>query len=90
METKFELDVAVGESFIASVKASGETEIQFQATTPASQTARPTGRYPTKPREFAAPRAFQKPTAARPFSKPATAPAAKPRFNPLKKKRSKA
>lgn len=90
IETKFELDVAVGESFIASVQASGETEIKFQATTPASQTARPTGRYPTKPREFAAPRAFQKPASARPFVKPATAPAAKPRFNPLKKKRSKA
>ena len=90
METKFELDVAVGDTFMASVLASGETEIQFQATTPASQTVRPTGRYPTKPREFATPRAFQKPAGARPFVKPATAPAAKPRFNPLKKKRSKA
>ena len=90
METKFELDVAVGESFIASVRQSGETEIQFQATTPASQTVRPTGRYPTKPREFATPRPFQKPAGARPFVKPATAPAAKPRFNPLKKKRAKA
>ena len=90
METKFELDVAVGDSFIASVLASGETEIQFQATTPASQTVRPTGRYPAKPREFATPRAFQKPAGARPFVKPATAPAAKPRFNPLRKKRSKA
>ena len=84
-ETKFELDVACAEAFAASVRASGETEVRFQPTTPASQTIRPTGRYPTKMPENATPRAFHKPS-ARPYVKPAAAPAAKSRFKPRRAK----
>ena len=79
-ETKFELAEERAEAFNASIRASGETEILFQATTPASQTVRPTGRYPTKRPENATPRAFQKP-GARPYAKPGAKPykAAKPK-----------
>ena len=79
-ETKFELAEERAEAFHASIRASGETEILFEATTPASQTVRPTGRYPTKRPENAAPRAFQKP-GARPYAKPGAKPykAAKPK-----------
>ena len=79
-ETKFELAEERAEAFNASIRASGETEILFEATTPASQTVRPTGRYPTKRPENATPRAFQKP-GARPYAKPGAKPykAAKPK-----------
>ncbi len=78
-ETKFELAEERAEAFNASIRASGETEILFEATSPASQTVRPTGRYPTKRPENATPRAFQKP-GARPYAKPGAKPyrAAKP------------
>ena len=79
-ETKFELAEERAEAFNASIRASGETEILFEATTPASQTVRPTGRYPTKRPENATPRAFQKP-GSRPYAKPGAKPykAAKPK-----------
>ena len=79
-ETKFELAEERAEAFHASIRASGETEILFEATTPASQTVRPTGRYPTKRPENATPRAFQKP-GSRPYAKPGAKPykAAKPK-----------
>ena len=79
-ETKFELAEERAEAFNASIRASGETEILFEATTPASQTVRPTGRYPTKRPENVTPRAFQKP-GARPYAKPGAKPykAAKPK-----------
>ena len=78
-ETKFELAEERAEAFNASIRASGESEILFEATSPASQTVRPTGRYPTKRPENATPRAFQKP-GARAYAKPGAKPyrAAKP------------
>jgi len=83
-ETKFELAEENAEAFNASIRASGETEILFEPTTPASQTIRPTGKYPTKRAENATPRAFQKP-GPRPYVKAAT-PGGKPAY----KKRVKA
>ena len=79
-ETKFELAQESAAAFSASVRASGETEILFEPTTPASQTARPTGKYPTVRPDNATPRAFQKP-AARPYVKAGAKPykAAKPK-----------
>ncbi len=75
-ETKFELAEEIAEAFSASVRASGETEILFVPTTPASQNPRPTGKYPAARTDHATPRAFQKP-AARAYAKPYKA--AKPR-----------
>ncbi len=88
-ETKFELAEESAEAFNASIRASGETEILFEPTSPASQTVRPTGRYPTKRAENATPRAFQKP-GARPYVKAGAAPGARPPFKSAKPKRVKA
>ncbi len=84
-ETKFELAQESAEDFTAAVRASGETEILFEPTSPASQNPRPTGRYPTARPEHATPRAFQKP-GARPYAKPG----AKPFYKAAKPKRAKA
>ncbi len=92
-ETKFELAEERAEAFSASIRASGETEILFEPTSPASQTVRPTGRYPTKRAENATPRAFQKP-GVRPYVKTGylkteAAPGGKPPYK-AKAKRAKA
>lgn len=67
-ETKFELAQESAEGFTASVRASGETEILFEPTSPAGPTPRMTGKYPAPRPGSAAPTAFQKPT-ARPYVK---------------------
>ena len=70
---------AVG-SFLASVEASGETEIVFERTTPANQAPPRSGKYgPQRPPNAITPRAFAKP-GSRPYTKP---------FNAAKPKRAK-
>ena len=94
-ETKFELAWDSVSSFLASVHESGETEVQFERTTPANAAPRPPGKWAANRAEGAVtPRAFQKP-GARPYVKPAfpkpafpKAPGAKP-FNAAKPKRAK-
>ena len=85
-ETKFELAWDSVSSFLASVSASGETEILFERTTPANQAPPRSGKYgPSRPEGAVTPRAFAKP-GSRPYVKPA---GAKP-FNAAKPKRAKA
>jgi ATP-dependent RNA helicase DeaD len=84
-ETKFELAWDSVSGFLASVGASGETEITFERTTPANQAPARTGKYgPQRPEGAVTPRAFAKP-GARPYVKP-TGP--KP-FNAAKPRRAK-
>ena len=84
-ETKFELAWDSVSGFLASVGASGETEIIFERTTPANQAPPRTGKYgPQRPEGAVTPRAFAKP-GSRPYVKP-TGP--KP-FNAAKPKRAK-
>jgi ATP-dependent RNA helicase DeaD len=79
-ETKFELAWEAVGSFLASVEASGETEIVFERTTPANQAPPRSGKYgPQRPPNAITPRAFAKP-GSRPYSKP---------FNAAKPKRAK-
>ena len=85
-ETKFELAWDSVSSFLASVSASGETEILFERTTPANQAPPRSGKYgPSRPEGAVTPRAFAKP-GSRPYVKLA---GAKP-FNAAKPKRAKA
>ncbi|MEI7711757.1 MAG: DEAD/DEAH box helicase [Rhodospirillales bacterium] len=84
-ETKFELAWDSVSGFLASVGASGETEIIFERTTPANQAPPRSGKYgPQRPEGAVTPRAFAKP-GARPYVKP-TGP--KP-FNAAKPRRAK-
>ena len=90
-ETKFELAWDSVSSFLASVHASGETEIVFERTTPANAAPRPAGKWAaSRPEGAVTPRAFQKP-GARPYVKApfAKAAGAKP-YNAAKPKRAKA
>ena len=88
-ETKFELSQDSAAAFTASVSASGETEIVFEPTSPASQTARPTGKYPTRT-EGVIPRAFLKPSARAAYAKPGAKPGVKPPYKSAKPKFAKA
>lgn len=97
-ETKFELAWDSVSSFVASVHASGETEIVFERTTPANQAPPRTGKYShSRPEGAVTPRAFAKPGARpfvpkAPYVKPAQGKpvgAAKP-YNAAKPKRAKA
>ncbi len=84
-ETKFELAWDSVSGFLASVNASGETEVIFERTTPANQAPPRSGKYgPQRPEGAITPRAFAKP-GARPYVKP-TGP--KP-FNAAKPRRAK-
>lgn len=68
-ETKFELAWDSVGGFMASVNASGETEIVFERTTPANQLPPRSGKYSkTRPEGAATPRAFAKPPGAKPFN----------------------
>ena len=84
-ETKFELAWDSISGFLASVSASGETEILFERTTPANQAPPRSGKYgPQRPEGAVTPRAFAKP-GARAYVKPT---GAKP-FNAAKPRRAK-
>ncbi len=84
-ETKFELAWDSVSGFVASVHASGETEIVFERTTPANQLPPRSGKYGnTRPEGAVTPRAFAKP-GSRPYVKPAGG----ARFNAAKPKRAK-
>ena len=90
-ETKFELAWDSVSGFLASVHASGETEVLFERTTPANAAPRPAGKFAANRNGAVTPRAFQKP-GARPFVKApfAAKPAGAKPFNAAKPKRAKA
>jgi ATP-dependent RNA helicase DeaD len=84
-ETKFELAWDSVSGFLASVHASGETEIVFERTTPANQLPPRSGKYGnTRPEGAVTPRAF-----AKPGSRPYVKPAGEKKFNAAKPKRAK-
>jgi len=89
-ETKFELAWDSVSGFLASVHASGETEVLFERTTPANAAPRPAGKFAANRNGAVTPRAFQKP-GARPFVKApfAAKPAGAKPFNAAKPKRAK-
>ena len=90
-ETKFELAWDSVSSFVASVHASGETEIVFERTAPANQAPPRSGKWDlSRPEGAVTPRAFQKP-GARPFVKaPYVKVAGAKPYNAAKPKRAKA